>query len=359
MEPLKNKFNNDLIFKIQKLIKANDSSFIHIKFKKEIINKLDSLEMKDRVKLISHQLNECLPNRYLQNIKVLKKILRNKDPHGLEGFEVWPIAQYVEDYGLEYPKQSLAFLKQITGVFTAEFSIRPFIHTNEELVFSTLEKWKYDKSEHVRRLVSEGTRPNLPWGSKLEVINNNLDRNLGLVLSLVNDPSPYVRKSVANHLNDISKLNIDLFFKSIESIKDSDEKTKWVIRHASRTLLKNGNLKALKVHGYSLRETFTGTLKINKLRVKENEKFELKVELNSKNSKSKKILIEYKVYFVKKNGISPKIFRFKDTKMNKDLTLTKNIAIKNVTVRKNYTGEHKIEILVNGNIIARNKIILI
>ena len=359
MEPLKNTFNYDLIDKISSNITQIEPNFNKNLFKKKAKQGLKNLELKDRVKHISLALSLTLPGNFKEQTDILLNILAPATEHinsewsgtdktALSGFPVWVLTQFIEDYGLEHFSKSINALYEMTQRFTAEFAIRPFIERYDTKVYKKLEVWKKNKNPHVRRLVSEGTRPLLPWGIKVNKINSNLSRNIELILSLANDPSEYVRRSVANHLNDISKLDEKLFFDTVTKLKKmNSEDVDWVIRHATRTLLKKGSPKALKIHGYSPLKLSTN-LTLMKKTVKEGDSLPLKLEITG-NSKPQKILVEYIIYYLKQNGsYSEKVFRLKDSFLNKNLIIEKEISFKKVTTRKHYSGKHFIEIQING-----------
>jgi 3-methyladenine DNA glycosylase AlkC len=362
MEPFKNIFNKLLVKSIATEISKYDNKFSKTKFTNECCKDLELLEMKDRVRLISSMLEKHMTGSYKTNVKVICKCLAPEvtskghkttydEASGLTGFGTWPLTQYIEDYGLDDFETSLSAMYELTQRFSAEFAIRPFIKKNDILVYKKLAKWVNDPNEHVRRLVSEGTRPSLPWGMKVDQIIQQLNRNVELITHLADDPSEYVRKSVANHLNDISHIDQNLFFSALSLIDHKTKNSEKIIRHASRTLLKNGNPKALKLHGYDPSISLKVSVKMSSTKVNEGDSFELNLVIDNKlkSSKEKKILIDYVIYYLKKNGThSAKVFRLKDTLIRSELAVSKKIHMKKVTTRKHYKGIHYIGIQING-----------
>ena len=148
------------------------------------------------------------------------------------------------------PERALAALHALTQRFTAEFAIRPFIVHHPALVFATLQRWTTDPSPHVRRLVSEGSRPRLPWGLRLQALVHDPSPTLPLLAALQDDQSDYVRRSVANHLNDIAKDHPDLVVHWLEQhLPGATPQRRALLRHASRTLDQAGPRRALAAWG--------------------------------------------------------------------------------------------------------------
>lgn len=359
MEPFKNIFNTKSIKELAQQVAKYDKGFKKAAFLKEVSKELSKLELKDRVRLIAKAFNQHLSGNFKQNCKTLTQSLapatdhedqewEGKSKNGITGFMVWPLCQYVEDYGLDQLEISMQAMYEMTQRFSAEFAIRPFIEQSDQQVFKTLRQWKKDPSRHVRRLVSEGTRPNLPWGMKVSKVNTNLKRNISLIYGLRMDDSLYVRRSVANHLNDISYHDENLFFETLERMGKS-EKELWIKRHASRSMLKKGHPRALKLHGYNTNLKLGCTLKLAKKTVKEGGHLPIELSINLKKHSEEKLIIDYIIHFKKANDkLSPKVFRLRDTVAKDQLIIAKKIPFKKVTTRRHYAGEHKIEIQING-----------
>ena len=359
MEPFKNKYCENTLKPFALSIKKAYPKFKSKNFITESTKIISPLEMKDRVRAIAENLYKHLPKNYNTAVDILISSLAEsvddesatwevESKSGISGFMVWPLTQYVELYGIDHYEKSLEALHAMTQRFSSEFAVRPFIERYDKDFFKVLKIWKKDESHHVRRLVSEGTRPRLPWGIKVLAIHNNLERNTKLIFSLRKDSSLYVRRSVANHLNDISYLDEDLFFKTLDKMGNSKEEV-WIKRHATRSLLKKGNSRALQMHGYDPKLKLKTNLSLSSNKIIEGESFELSLDLEKKTTKESNILVEYIIHYPKKNGsYSPKVFRLKDTKIGKSLSLVKKIHFKKVTTRTHYPGIHFLEIQING-----------
>jgi len=360
MEPFKNIFNKKAVKSLILSIKEQYPSLNDKDLLKEINQTLETLELKDRVRLISSALKVYLTGNYKKDIKILMGILPSK-----EDFLLWPLAQYIEDYGRDDLKTSMKAIYKLTPLFTGEFAIRPYLDRYGEQVYAEyLNDWVKDKNHHVRRLVSEGTRPNLPWGNKVEQISKTPAQNLYLLEQLKKDSEEYVRRSVANHMNDISRLDKKLMLDTcLDWQKDADENTRWVIRHATRSLLKQGNSKALKLNGFTTHpKVKISSVKISPNKIQEGDTFELVLKLTSEAKQDQNLLMDYIIHYPKKNGkLSPKAFRLKQyvLKAGESILISKKIHFKKVTTRVHYFGEHLLEVQVSDRILFQGKFTLL
>ncbi|HBX38749.1 MAG TPA: DNA alkylation repair protein, partial [Pseudohongiella sp.] len=235
----------------------------------------------------------------------------------------------------------------------SEFSIRPFLQQFPEQTLKVLRGWTEDSSEHVRRLVSEGTRPRLPWASRLPEFQKDPRPVLELLELLKDDPSLYVRRSVANNLNDIGKDNPDHLFETAERwLRNASPDREWIISHALRVAIKNGEPRALQLIGFGNKpQVSLSDITITPEVVAEGESLEFKVTVSSKTRDSQSLLIDFVVHYLKANGSSRgKVFKL--TRMELDgeqsVTVGKRISLKPMTTRKHYAGEHRLELLING-----------
>lgn len=358
MEPFKNLYNKKSITELAKEIKKHYPKFAKEQFVTLSCKKLSALEMKDRVVQICQALREHLPDNYKKSAKILVQTSKN-----LDGFILWPLTQYVESYGLEDFETSLETLYHLTQKFTGEFAIRPFLENHPKQTYALLNKWVSDPNVHVRRLVSEGTRPNLPWGIKVSTIEKNLKKNIALLNKLKDDPEEYVRKSVANHMNDITRVDDKLALRELEKWNKSKNKNRqWIIRHALRSLLKAGDKKALELQGYCPKVKIQcDEIHLSKKTIVEGESFDMHFNLKNLKASPAKLMVDYIIHYPKKNAqLSPKVFKLKTLSLgpHEQETLRKKISFKKVTTRKHYPGKHIIEIQVNGQIINEDSFML-
>lgn len=356
MEPFKNLLNEEVANEIANLLFKKNKKFKKDLFLKDIKKKLKPLELKDRVRFLSERLKESLPEDQVESLLLLKKIIKvnNEDKIGLDGFKLWPISEYVAKYGLNNFDVSMDVLKELTKAFTAEFAIRSFFIHDEKKTLKYFKLWVHDENEHVRRLVSEGSRPYLPWGQKLT--NFAIDPNITweLLEQLKDDPSMYVRKSVANHLNDHSKNHPDWVVDNLLLWKKKygdDEKVNWIIKHASRTLVKNGHKRAFKLHGVDSGKVKVLQSKIQSKNIKLGKNLEVEIEIQNLEKKKLKIILDHELHLLRKNGkYNIKCFKGKNLYLLplEKMKIKFNIPLKVVTTRSYYTGVQYWNIKVNG-----------
>ena len=244
---------------------------------------------------------------------------------------------------------------ELTQRFTAEFSIRPFLERYTQETFAQLKQWANDPNVHVRRLVSEGTRPRLPWAPRLKILQKDPSPVLRLLELLKDDPELYVRRSVANNLNDIGKDNPSIFIETANRWMEGATKERCrLVRHALRSAIKRRDTNALKILGFSE----TAKVSLDKISIspgnpKMGGKVVLSFQLTSTVSHTQDILVDYCVHFMKSNGkTSPKIFKLKtiNIKPKESVLLKKSVSLANMTTRKHYPGKHIVDIILNGKL---------
>ncbi len=349
----KNWINAEVVERMAKALQSAQSDFDARQFCK-ISNELGPLELKARVRLISATLYQHLPKSFPQAIDVLLESLKKKN---LKSFDLWPYTEFIQTYGLEHRQKSLDALYHLTQLFTAEFAVRPFLknHTSESIKY--LLACAKDDNVHVRRWSTEGSRPRLPWGERLDLFIKNPTLTLPILELLKYDEELYVRKSVANHLNDIAKDHPGVVIKTLkawqkEAPNAHQEKIKWITRHALRTLIKKGNSEALQLMGVAKTTAIKiSQLELSKKTYKVGEFLQFNFSIQSKSPKKQKLIIDYVIHHQKAAGkTTPKVFKLKtvDLHPNQKLLLTKNHSLKPITTRKYYKGTHTLEIQING-----------
>lgn len=331
----------------------------------KIISELESRELRARIQLIAHELKAVLPDEFPKALDQLLAITRKQN---LKSFELWPTTEFIQIYGLDHIDESIEAMYELTQKFTAEFSIRPFLNKYGDKIYKKLGVWKKDPNEHIRRWLSEGTRPRLPWGEKLHGAVKDPRHGLELLEQLKFDSSLYVRKSVANHLNDIAKDHPELVVQILSSWKkvvpkNYQKEFQFLSNRALRTLIKKGHKGALKFTGVDMNANSLkcSKLSLNKTKVKMGQDFEFKFSIRNTTKKKIKFIADYVVYFQKANGgLSPKVFKLKTGVLNagQKLEIVKRHSFKPITTRKYHRGEHKLAIKLNGVEHAPAKFIL-
>ncbi|MDE2858202.1 MAG: DNA alkylation repair protein, partial [Chloroflexota bacterium] len=306
------------------------------------------------------KLRAYLPRDYPVALNILLAILED-DRHRFEpiedpGFRLLSIPTFVERHGLEHPRQSLEAMAIITRHSSCELAIRPFITRYPEQTLTKLRAWAQDSDEHVRRLVSEGSRPRLPWAPQLREFIADPTPALALLERLKDDSSLYVRRSVANHLNDISKDHPQVVLDTLKAWRtDAGEQRLWLINHALRSLIKAGDPRALAILGYGEPQVTLHALKLSPKRLIFGGELSFSFQLQSVSDQAQQLMIDYVMQFVKANGKrTPKVFKLKKAtlKTGDSLSLSKSHAIRPISTRRYYAGLQRLEIQVNGRIVG-------
>jgi DNA alkylation repair enzyme len=354
--------NDRVVNKIGKAIKAEYAAFDLKEFSK-VSKELGPLELKARVLAITAGLKKTLPPEYKKALNILVKSMKTGD---LSGFELWPVSEYISQFGLDHFDESLKAMYQLTQRFTAEFAVRPFLNKDHQKVLKTLDGWTEDKSSHVRRWISEGTRPLLPWGAKIHAFIKDPSHTVSFLEKLRHDEELYVRKSVANHLNDISKHHPQVVVETLSKwLKDvpaeHQPKIDWIKRHALRTLIKKGHPGALKLMGVQGKaKVKVGELKLSQKTYKLNDKLSFELAVTSTFAQKQKLVVDYAIDFIKANGkLGQKVYKLKTFEIGakETVTLAKSHSLKPITTMKYYSGKHHVKIQVNGEKIASGEFI--
>lgn len=356
MEPFKNMINEQAALQITKAIARNYSDFNQKKFMKGISHDLIKLELKDRVIFLANRLREHLPFEIKISLLILQGAIKTNDNDtiGLTGFSVWPLTEFVARFGLEEFDLSMKVLKTMTKVFTAEWAVRNFFIHDEKRTMAFFKIWVNDKNEHVRRLVSEGSRPLLPWGQKLHNFVKDPLKTWDLLDQLKDDKSEYVRKSVANHMNDHAKNHPDFVVEKLlvwKRLYANDTNVEWVIRHASRTLIKNGHQQAFLLHGVGPGIVEVLKQKILTKKVELGQTLQVEIEIKNTENKILKIILDHDVHLLRKNkSYNIKCFKGKVVELApfEQKKMSFSIPLKQVTTRTYYSGKHFWNIKVNG-----------
>ena len=345
-ELLKNLYNEQLITDLCKEILKHDNTFDHKAFKQSVFDKnWKGKELKQRMRHIAECLHHQLPDDFKKSIKILRPVSTK-----FNGFEYMFFQDYVECYGLNDFETSVSALEHFTKYASSEFAVRAFILQDETRMMKQMLCWADSDDHHVRRLATEGCRPRLPWAISLPAFKHNPQAILPILKKLKNDESEYVRRSVANNLNDISKDNPEIVLDLARQWIDKNTNTDWIIKHACRTLLKQGDQKALSLFGFTRAEHIT----ISQFKVQTNvtlgSTLPFSFLLKSQHSKLGKCRIEFSIDFVKANGnLNRKVFKITESDYSdNEKRVSKYFSFKKISTRKYYAGEHRLTIIING-----------
>ncbi len=372
-EPFKEFLNAPLVRHAARHLQSLDARFSASRFERAVVPQLSALELKARALCIADALAEHLPADFGDATDLLTRALASAPANadavmgdaaqaasreGLSGWILWPVGEYVARRGVEEPERALTFLHAMTQRFTAEFAIRPLIVAHEALVLEHLKRWMHDPSAHVRRLVSEGTRPRLPWGLQLKRFIADPSPCVPLLEHLVKDSSEYVRRSVANHLNDIAKDHPDRVVAFVtRHLPNAPEERRALLRHASRTLIKQGHAAALDAWGHGTPFRGQAELSLSPRRIALGQAVMLEAQLTSTARTPQELVVDYVVHHVKANGeTSPKVFKGWRLTLAPGETrvLTRKHNVKPITTRRYYAGRHEIALQINGKDVARD-----
>ena len=353
-------FNAEKVAYLSALFAAASGDFDGEAFETRVMGRLPELELKARIAWIAECLDQALPGSLADVAGVVRDALPPPlDPtlkdDDFGDFIFAPVGDLVALKGLETaPDLSLDLLEEITQRFSMEWSIRPFLNRWPDLVLARMAEWVEHESYHVRRLVSEGTRPRLPWAANISL---GVTEAMPLLDALHADPTRYVTRSVANHLNDISKKDADAVLAMLAAWKQAGrqdaKELDWMTRHALRTLVKQGHAGAMEALGYRpdakvVVERFSCSPS-----VKRGEVAEIALELSA--GTRTPVLIDYIIHFRKAKGeLAPKVFKWKQAVIDgKPLALAKKHRFKaDATTFTLHAGAHRIELQVNGRVIA-------
>lgn len=363
-------FNEEKIEKITTEISEVYSDFSGDVFKQQILDKFPELELMERVYWIRESLKEHLPDDYREAVGILLESLPSESDPTLSdddfgSFIYSPYSYFVSEYGCTKTNLafSLAAMKELTTRFTVEGPIRFFINAFPEETLKELQLWTKDGHYHIRRLSSEGTRPSLPWAKKIDI---HFVQAIPILDALYFDETRFVTRSVANHMNDISKIDAGAATKLLKKWKKSnkqDEKEmQYIVQHSLRTLVKGGNGDALKMLGYNEPNIKIQNFKINTPEVKVGDTLEFEFEIISTAKNTQQLMIDYVLHSQKANGkTAPKTFKISKKKLKEGevIKIQKKHPLKLMTTRKLYPGKHKVELQINGSLFGEGTFVLL
>ena len=356
-------FNPAKVQKIASEIQAVYADFEQEAFEAEVVSLFPQLELKERIDHIRDMLAKYLPDDYREAMTILLKALpleldTNKYDNDFGDFIYAPYGAYVAAFGCskEDLDFSLTALREITKRFSVEYAIRDFINAFPKETLEMLKECSLSDNYHERRLASEGLRPKLPWAKK---INIDYRKAVFILDNIFYDKTRYVTRSVANHLNDIAKMDAALVVATLKRWKRSEKQERkemdFIINHALRTLVKQGDEDALALLGYRKDPSIkVNAFALHKSEVSIGEALVFSFEIDSKEEEH--LIVDYIMHFRTKAGkLSPKVHKFKKLSLleGDSVKLDKKHHFKaNMTTRKLYAGEHKVELQINGKIYA-------
>jgi len=361
MEPFKNFFSPELVGCIADQLERQMPTFDRRRFERPVLAELESLELKARSQLIADHLHLALPRDSDQRFAILAAMLRPvaddeaeqlSDADGIGGWGVMPLAEVVGQHGIDDFDAAMALLREMTLRFSSEFAVRYFLLADQTRALEIMEAWVGDASHHVRRLVSEGTRPRLPWASRLPGLIADPGPVLPMLQSLRDDASEYVRRSVANHLNDIAKDHPDRVARlAKEWLGNADKNRRRLVQHACRSLIKQGHPLALQAFGLAPPRIELLSLELETPNVQLGGALGFVATVRSTADTPQQLLVDYRVHFRKANGrLVGKVFKWKKFTLAAGETRVdhRSHPIRPITTRRYYAGEQRLSLRING-----------
>ena len=356
-EPLIKQYGADVPQAIARMIAAVYPAFDSAGFVAEVLDGFEGLALMARGQHIARALRRFLPDDFEEALAILMASV--DQPHGrdprltLGSFLYLPHTRFVANYGLDHFEASMAAQHALTQRFSAEFSIRPFLEQHTQATLARFRIWATDPSEHVRRLVSEGSRPRLPWAPRLRQFQADPTPVLALLELLKDDPALYVRRSVANNLNDIGKDHPELLTRTTQAwLQDASPERAWIVNHALRSAVKRGEAGALTVLGFGqAAQLAVGQVQISPGQAVMGGAVQISFALTNTQNQSQRVLVDLAVHYVKANGQTrAKVFKLTTLELapGQTVQLSKKLSLAEMTTRKHYPGRHPVEVLLNG-----------
>ena len=316
---------------------------------------LGALEFSQRVRQFSSALRATLPEALPEALAVLGNSLPRSLPDceaTTDGWLQWPVGQFIADYGVQHFEESMTAMVELTQRFSSEFAVRPFVAQYPEATFQRLLELTQHPSPHVRRWCSEGTRPRLPWGKKLRALVEDPSPIWPILEALKDDDEIYVRRSVANNLNDIAKDHPDLVVARCKAwSRGGNAQRDWAIRRGLRTLIKDGDPGALAVVGFGPPQKLQTTLSLHPESIAVGGRVTLTAQLTTTAARAQNLAVDYVVHYIRKGDkTSEKVFKWTTVRLQGGgtATLEKRHPMRKTTVRALYPGVHRVELQVNG-----------
>lgn len=356
---LKRHFDGDCVRRICAIVGDRAGGLDVEDFCAAVERQIPDLELKDRVRVIARELYERLPGDYVEKLDIIVASLgpELREDQGMftESWYLMPVAQLVEDYGGNHPEQSLAAIEQITRRHTGEFAIRPFLDRWHDLTMAHVKRWSTSESHNVRRLASEGIRSRLPWAGRFAPFIADPQPIVDVITVLIDDPSAYVRTSVANNLNDISKDHPEY---AVETARQwlaisNSSRTRWIVEKGLRTLIKTGHPEALAVIGVQADpQVYVDRCSITPVNPRIGTSAEIAVVIRNDGDVDRDVIVDYQLHYRKADGLlKPTVFKLSrvDIAAGGQVELRKRHSFKEVKTRTLYPGEHALVVQASGN----------
>lgn len=352
---LKDIYSPDFYSKFSNLAIDIIPSFDKIKFTNLIFDEAwEKRELKDRMKHTANVLHHFLPKDFEKAAAIIKELINSfqKTDFTEASLEFMFFPDYIERYGIEHFDASVRSIEFVTQFTSCEFAVRPFILRYGDRMLKQMHRWSLHENYKVRRLASEGTRPRLPWAVALPELKKDPSPVLPLLENLKSDSSEWVRRSVANHLNDIAKDNPQVVMKIARKWKNISKETDAIIKHGCRTLLKQGSPEIMEYYGLNnSKKIEVSEFIVATPKVEMGKELMFAFTIQNNNKVLKDIRLEYGIYYLRQNGrYAKKVFKISEKKLHpgERINIQKKQSFKIITTRKFYIGQQKLSVIING-----------
>ena len=364
-EPLKNLYNKTFFDAFTHACEQVIPEFSTDLYLQEIYDEgWEQRELKERMRHITVTLKNHLPEDYPSALDYLLKLIPILRESGLkdESLGFASIPDFVELYGQNYPDLAIKAFEQITLLVTCEFAVRPFLIQYQDKMMAQMLRWSKHENHLLRRFSSEGCRPRLPWAMALPALKKDPIPILPILENLKDDDSEFVRKSVANNLNDISKDHPELVIEIAKKWIGKSTKTDWIVKHACRTLLKQGMAEVMGLFGYGATDKISiSDFEIKTPIVKQGDSLEFSFVLKNEDSKPQKVRLEYGMYYLRANRtLSKKVFKISEKEYDghSETLIHRKQSFRPITTRRYYPGKHEVSIIINGKEFGKQSFVL-
>lgn len=349
-DQLKEMFNRAYFERLAKELEVATPKVKRAVLVKDLLNGNEGRELNARMRHASVTLYKHLPSDFRKAVNILRDVA----PRMPKGYTALLYPDFVGQFGQDDPGFSLEALKHFTSYGSSEFAVRDFFRRDAQGTLKVMRAWAEDENEHVRRLASEGSRPRLPWSFRLDAVLKDPKLTTPILERLRADDSLYVRKSVANHLNDFSKDHPAYMIGLLRSWDRKHPHTAWIAKHASRTLIKAGNVDALALFAFDSKvKVRVDDLRMSPQRLKLGDTLAFAFTVVSEAAREQQLVIDYAIHYRKAGGgTSRKVFKLKEVELGPRtaLRIAKRQRMVDFSTRKHYAGEHVVEVMVNGKV---------
>lgn len=310
-------------------------------------------ELKDRMRHTARVLHQFLPVNFGEAVGVIDSIIQQlrTEAVGKNSFLFLFLPDYIETYGINDYDDAVKAIESVTQYVSCEFAVRPFLLNYPDRMMAQMHQWSLHESYTVRRLASEGSRPRLPWAMAIPALKKDPTPVLALLENLKSDPSEYVRRSVANNLNDISKDHPAVVLQIANAWKGGSKETDAIVKHGCRTLLKQGHPDVLALYGLNSASITLESFSVLTPIIRIGESVVFTFSLLNTHTNAQTVRLEYAIYYRKGNGqLSKKVFKISERiyAPNERTQIIRKQKFIPITTRRFYPGKHRVSLIING-----------